>query len=268
MTTGADGYWSNLGIPREEEGAAESFLVRQFRSFYAELARRKRQVKRGTYVSVSESGGDQEASPSTAADLQEQFVSMFNTQEQAVRRRGGESLRQRYELIQYAMVALTDEVFLNVEWSGRDYWYDHLLESRQFDSQNAGVRVFDIIDRLLQEQSSEVEVATVYLYILTLGFEGQYRDTQDASALADYRKRLHQYVKRRDPQKLDPSRPLSSSAYRHTLDRGETQLLPNLRWWVGSLIATGVLYLVVSTTLWWWYTDDLPDLAREVLRIP
>lgn len=262
-----DTYWSNLGVLREEE-TAESFLVHQFRSFYAELARLKQQVEQGTYVSVSEEESEEGASPNTAADLQQQFVSMFNTQEQSVRRRGGEALQQRYKLVQYAMVALADEVFLNLDWRGRDYWYDHLLESRQFDSQNAGVQVFDIIDRILQERSSKVDVATVYLYILTLGFEGQYRDTPDASALTEYRERLHQHIQRREPQKLDANRPLSMSAYRHTLDQGQVQLLPNLRWWVGSLVVTGVLYLVASTTLWWWYTDDLMDLAREVLLIP
>lgn len=266
-TDAGEAYWSELGVLREEE-AVESLLVNQFRSFYAELAQLKRQVVDGTYGPVGEGANGRGGPADMVSDLQQTFVSMFADQEQAVRRRGGESLQQRYQLVQYAMVALADEVFLNLDWRGRDYWYDHLLESRQFDSQNAGVQVFEIIDRLLQERSSDAGVATVYLYVLTLGFEGKYRDDPDPSALAEYRERLHQHIKRREPEKLAADRPVSSSAYRHTLDQGEVQLLPNLRWWVGSLVATGALYLVASTALWWWYTDDLADLAQQILVIP
>jgi type VI secretion system protein ImpK len=267
MSSGADtGYWADLDVLKTET-TVESLLVNQFRSFYAELVRLKRQVRQGTYMPVGDAE-DQEDATATAADLQQQFVSMFNTQEQAVRRQGGESLRQRYRLVQYAMVALTDEVFLNVDWEGRDYWYDHLLESRQFDSQNAGVQVFNIIDRLLEQRSSEVDVATVYLYVLTLGFEGQYREDADSSTLVEYRERLYEHIKRRQLQELDADRPLSALAYRHTLDQGDVQLLPNLRWWVGSLVAGAGLYIVASTVLWWWYTDNIADLAREVLMMP
>jgi type VI secretion system protein ImpK len=263
MSNGStDTYWSSLDVVPDGE-AVDSLLVRQFREFYAELVRLKREVERDTYVST-----DPDAENGGAAALQQRFVSMFNDHEQAVRRQGGESLRNRYRLAQYAMVALADEVFLNFDWGGRDYWYGHLLESRQFDSRSAGTQVFEIIDRLLQQRSTKADVATVYLYALTLGFEGQYRDASDRSALTGYRERLHQHIKRREAQQLDEDRPLSASAYRHTLDRGEMQLLPSLRWWTGGLVAVSVLYLGGSTAVWWWYTDTLAELAQQILTIP
>lgn len=265
MTPGTDNaYWAELDVRRSGD-QREALLVRQFRAFYAELARLKRQVRAGTY-SPTNGAADEEGS--TAADIQRRLVSMFEDQEQTVRRQGGESLRRRYDLVQYAMVALADEVFLNVDWEGRDDWYNHLLESRQFDSQNAGVQVFEIIDRLVGQRSGETDVTTVYLYVLTLGFEGQYRDEPDTAPLDDYRERLFRYIRRHRGDRLAADRELAPSAYRHTLAQGEVQLLPNLRWWVGSLVGVGALYLLMSTALWWWYTNDLTELAQQILATP
>jgi type VI secretion system protein ImpK len=254
--------------PAERE---QALLVRQFRAFYAELVRLKRQVQREGSVPAGNGRWTEaadEAQAGTATAVQQQLVARLNEQAQVVRRAGGEALQHRFRKVEYAMVALADEVFLNVDWEGRADWYNHLLESRRFDSQNAGVQVFTRIDELLADASAEPDVPIVYLYLLVLGFEGQYRDAPDKSPLDDYRRRLYKHIQRQHGATLDEDAALSAAAYRHTLDQGEVQLLPNLRWWTGSLLATGVLYLVVSTGLWWWYTDDLAELAQQILSAP
>lgn len=259
-------YWEDVDVLPSEEGG-DSFLVRQFRAFYAELSLLRRDIERGAVVVNGEDAGEEDAAQSAAA-LQARLGAELQAQQQAVRRRGGESLVERYRLVKYAMVALADEVFLQMPWEGREYWYNHLLETREFDSQNAGTQVFEIIDRTLQRQAAELDVATVYLYVLALGFEGQYRDTRDDTALNEYRERLYRHIKQFQAQQLGEDRSVSPDAYRHTLDQGRVQLLPNLRWWVGGLVATAGLYILATTALWWWYTDDLSDLASDVLLMP
>ncbi len=263
-------YWERLDVQPAEREA--SLLVRQFRAFYAELVHLKRQVKRGVPVPAGngrwpEAVGN-EAQASTATAVQQQIVTRLDKQAQVVRRAGGETLQRRYRTVEYAMVALADEVFLNLDWEGRADWYDHLLESRRFESQNAGMQVFSIIDDILADRLAEPDVPVVYLYLLVLGFEGQYRDAPDKSPLDDYRNRLYEHIQRQHAAELNDEAALSADAYRHTLDQGEVQLLPNLRWWTGSLLATGGVYLIVSTGLWWWYTDALAELAQQILSAP
>jgi len=205
-------YWEDVDVLPSEEGG-DSFLVRQFRAFYAELSLLRRDIERGAVVVNGEDAGEEDAAQSAAA-LQARLGAELQAQQQAVRRRGGESLVERYRLVKYAMVALADEVFLQMPWEGREYWYNHLLETREFDSQNAGTQVFEIIDRTLQRQAAELDVATVYLYVLALGFEGQYRDTRDDTALNEYRERLYRHIKQFRPNnsgRIGPSPPMRTA---------------------------------------------------------
>lgn len=273
MSTSTDTtYWDALDV-RPVAGGDDRLLVRQFRAFYAELTRLRHQVQGDSRAASGNGIVEADVPPfaeerSTAADVQQQLLSLLNDQEQTVRRKGGEPLQRRRRRVEYAMVALADEVFLNIGWEGRSEWYDHLLESRRFDSQNAGTQVFEMIDDLLSDPSTETEGPVVYLYLLVLGFEGQYRDAADKAPLDDYRSRLYHHVRRRRADRLGEGRALSQKAYHHTLDQGNVQMLPNLRWWLGSLAVVVVLYLVTSTALWWWYTDDVAELAQQILTTP
>lgn len=259
-------YWSNLeAIARSEN--AESLLVRQFRAFYATLLRLKHEVQDGTYV-PSARGADASRSDGGTPEIQRELVTLLHDQKQAAQRNGGTPLLDRCERAQYAMVALADEVFLNLDWSGRDYWYNHLLETRQFDSQNAGDQVFAIIDDLVNQRAASADVATVYLYTLILGFEGKYRNSSDASPLRERRRALYQHIQHQASDRLSDRQPLSPDAYRHTLDHGTVRLLPNLRGWTSGLGAVVAVYLIVSTLLWWWHTDELADLAQQILESP
>ena len=239
---------------------ATSMMVAQFRTFYAEVARLRQEVRERTWETSGASV------PERADAMQQHLLDVLDRQEQQVHRQGGERLQERHRKARYVMTALADEIFLQMDWPGRAYWTDHLLESRLFDSQDAGERVFAMIGELLQEsQSSKVDLATVYLYVLVLGFEGRYQTAREQAPLDDYRHRLYQYITRREPDRLESGVPISRNAYGHTLDRGSVQLLPDLRVWGLRLAIVGGVYLVVSTILWWYYTGDLASLAEAIL---
>lgn len=247
------------------EDTAESLILLQFRAFYAELLRIKLQVERGTYVS---SVLEDEEDDGGARDIQQQLMSIFHTHEQEASREGGAPLQKRCKRAQYAMAALADEILLNIDWRGWEYWYNNLLEMRRFNSQNAGERVFQIIDDLIEDRSPPTDVTAVYLYTIVLGFEGQYRDDTDRTPIEERQRQLYQKLRSQEAQRLTGDQPLSTEAYRYTLDGGRIQLLPNLRAWVGSFGLVFAAYLVVSTIIWWWYTTDLANLAQQIIGMP
>ena len=49
----------------------------------------------------------------------------------------------------YVMAALTDEMFLHLDWEGVDFWLGHLFEARFFHSNLAGEQFFLRIEQLL-----------------------------------------------------------------------------------------------------------------------
>src|SRR5262245_61847334 len=57
---------------------------------------------------------------------------------------------QYYRQAQYVMIAVADEVFVKLPWSGAAHWRTNLLETEQFGTRCAGQAVFDRIDALLE----------------------------------------------------------------------------------------------------------------------
>lgn len=256
--TAGQSYWDTLAA---RNAGDTSILVAQFRSFYEEVVDLKAEAASQSYATDDEA--EQHAS-----QMQHQLLQLFETHEQHVRNVGGAQLRDRYRRVRYLMTALADEIFLEFDWFGRDYWVDHLLEIKLYDSQNAGERVFTFIDDLLEgRETQQLDLAKVYLFALVLGFEGKYRDADASDVLDDYKRKLYRFIERAKPGQMDADVPFVKEPYRHTLDRGEGQLLPNLRWWATSLGLTFVAYLVLSTFLWWYFTHDMVTVAQEILSI-
>jgi len=58
-----------------------------------------------------------------------------------------------FEELVYLMAAFADETFAClVDWPGREYWSEHWMESRLFNSQIAGEEIFRRIDKILTRQ--------------------------------------------------------------------------------------------------------------------
>jgi len=142
----------------------ESFLLTQFREFYQEVVRWKRLAARdGQLLQVSAAaapgalvmtggpgaapgalmlvGGGAVAGPAGAAGaaaavtpsvapatIWQALLGLLNRQEAEVRRTGGEYASAIYRRAQYVMAALADEIFLYLDWPGREAWRANLLE--------------------------------------------------------------------------------------------------------------------------------------------
>jgi type VI secretion system protein ImpK len=103
--------------------------------------------------------------------------------------------------VQFAFVALVDEVLLYKPWPAQDLWQEMPLEQRLFGSRIAGERLPAQIDILLKEQDPlNRDMAVIYLMCLTLGFRGGLRSAGGAEQGKEWCRQLFAFGYRRDPE--------------------------------------------------------------------
>lgn len=182
--------------------------------------------------------------------IQTPLLELMEAQTQAVQRRGDPREQKRFTEIQYVMAAMADEVFLAVEWPGKELWSTHLLEERLFGTHDAGTRFFDNLDALLlHRDATRADVLMVYMLALSLGFRGKLREVSAEAQVAHYRTQAYATLFQRNPA-LPETTPLFPQAYAHTRGGQQPSWLPQLRPWVLSLFAVAFLYLMISHLIW------------------
>jgi type VI secretion system protein ImpK len=230
------------------------FLIEKFRQFHGELLGLTKQVEVGNWVfdapvPAGESGAD--AAPSA---VWRRLLSLLERQSLEAVHDGGGFAAEVYRGAQYAMAAYADEVFLNLQWAGRDTWRDHLLESRLFGTHRAGDELFERIETLLGNRDTAYsELARVYLIVLALGFQGKFRGLSDAEQqIEPYRHRLFRFIFKREPLAVRGAEEVMPQAYATTLNESRSSQLPYLRPWLWA--AAVVVLLWVAGAHWIW--DD------------
>lgn len=183
----------------------------------------------------------------TAEEALQKLQTLLEMQALEAGHRGGEYGVLYYREAQYVMAALADEIFINLDWSGRNFWRNDLLETRLFGSYNAGDVVFKRLEKLLQTGDRvQAEIAVVYLMALTLGFRGRYAGGRHEARIAEYRKQLYYYIFQKRPDLDDPATRLVPEAYHHTHGNVTARLLPSPTRWFWLLGGMVVVYLVAS----------------------
>jgi type VI secretion system protein ImpK len=171
----------------------------------------------------------------------------------------------------YAMSCLADEIFIHdMDWEGRDEWLQNPLELQLFRTRVGGERLFQRIEHLLHQGggAGHWQLATIYLWTLSLHFRGQYRGSDDGGRIAFLRKRLFGLIFRRPSELHAIEPPLIPEAHAHTLDQGRGGRLRSWKSWAMYwLILTGVL-LLVSVVVWWATTADLRRSLDLLLGMP
>jgi type VI secretion system protein ImpK len=249
----------------------ESFLAAQFRRFYREVARYKTQVSRrelGDLVPRPEDAENGDGGRLASAAIGKSLLSVLERQALAVRRQAGDYALKVYSEAQYVMAALADEIFLHMDWAGRDAWQANLLESRLFQSHRAGEEIFERLEILLRNRNPVYRgLAEVYLLALGLGFQGRFRGREDGEVrLSTYRRRLFEFLYDRDPELGSPAVHLFPQAYANTLDPGESRQLPYLRPWIFAFVALFALWALISIPIWDGLVDDLEPILGRILN--
>lgn len=265
--------------PVFEPSGGEGFLYTQFHTFYSEVLRLRSQVERSGWSADGddswrgsgdtdfddESGFDEPTdegrpTPTIAPNAVWQvLVSLLQNQAAEARRLGGVLAGDVYAQAQYLMAALADEIFLNLEWAGRERWRNNLIESKLFESHNAGDIVFERLDELLvRKDAVDIDLARLYLATLALGFQGRYRDADGGLGdLFAYRKRLLALISQREAMVVSNKERFFPQSYTGVLDQGRETFLPYMRPWLLLFIALLLAWFLVSIPLWHDLSHDM-----------
>lgn len=171
----------------------------------------------------------------------------------------------------YAMSAIADEVFLNIEWIGKPLWEENMLEMHFFGSQIAGEEIFNKINELLKKNDrSLVKKAEIYLKMLSLGFKGKYRGIDDERIVIDtYCNRLFDFITKNDHDASIAfgEYRLFQKEYTYTIPSLHRKLLPD-----GSIITCVsaffiFMFLTISSLIWIFETRDLRRLLFEISSV-
>lgn len=153
------------------------------------------------------------------------------------------------QLMQYAFVALLDEVLLFTPWSGQADWQATPLEYRLFGSRTAGETLPERMDALIaRPDPSERDLAAVYLMALVLGFRGRLRLSP-----AQYEhccKSLFEQVWQREADVHQLGRVLAGNSVVAPLQLNERKMLPDAFRMAVLLCFLFALMLGVSHLFW------------------
>lgn len=215
----------------------------QFRDFFDFLSRAARSA-----LHVDDANAKQ-----AAEALSRQLCQLIELQTLEARRIGGKAGIEAEVQGRFLKAALADEIMLNTEWTGRAHWRHVLVEATLFKSSFAGERVFDDLDQLLREREpSRRNLGRLYLYLLSLGFQGRYRGSAVQTRIAEYRRELFQFVYLRPADLHGRDRTLSEQAYASTLSHIAATRLPKFSR-SGLIIVLALLLLLgLSELLWLW----------------
>jgi type VI secretion system protein ImpK len=270
----------------------ESFLLAQFREFYQEVVRWKRLAARdGQLLQVSAAGapgalvmtggpgaapgalmlvgGGAVAGSATAvapATIWQALLGLLNRQEAEVRRTGGEYASAIYRRAQYVMAALADEIFLYLDWPGREAWRANLLEFKLFQSYRAGEEIFRRIEALLRTRDpADSELAKIYLMAIALGFRGELRGPEGQARVDVYRRELYTFLTNRDPGTPREPQSLFPEAYQSNVEAsGAGRRLSAARRWLLAGLLLALLWILVSHRVWLGLVEDLSPLVDEI----
>ncbi len=246
-------------------------LANGFRDFYSDLSDLGAEVDADPRHFTRRAGDSEEereaAGRQAAARVRQRLRAVLREQGRELGRAMGPEGARRLEEGQYVMAALADEVFLNLDWEGREAWAEELMEAQLFDTQLAGETVFDRAEELLREpDEADWDLAYIYLSAISLGFLGRYRGAPNHVELRGLRRRLLNFVTRGRTTLADDIDPLFPQAGAHTLDASESFRLPPVRRW-GWIVAFLVLgYVAVSHLVWLDASRELRDTSGEMAR--
>jgi type VI secretion system protein ImpK len=249
------------------DAPVRSYLVDQFRAFYANVLRRKKQVAELQAATVAAADQeDPDAIARAAHAVRSDLLRILQNQSLEAQRMGGRYAQDVNQEAQYLMAALGDEVLLNFEWPGKAMWTSLLLETALYESRVAGERVFERLEELLRTRDpARRDLALLYLLALSVGFQGKFRETADAAPLQEYRRDLYRFLFQREPQPCDPVGLLAPEAYAHTVSDARGRLLAPVRWWVVILALVSAALFGLSVVLWHCKTERLRNCVNAIL---
>ena len=180
------------------------------------------------------------------------------------------SERERYEEVRYIYVALADEIFLSEPWSGQQEFINYLIEEKVFLTSEAGEKIFDRIDDVLRSKPEQmIELAELYLQILIIGFEGQYKGRDSDNKIEEYIRSLYIYINRKEPglgnkkSEVNGEQKIDSVHYERILSNLKPVKFFRINRPVFISLVVIVLLLIISQIIYVVMTKPLRDVLNS-----
>lgn len=250
-----------------------SFVLKYFEVFYCAVLQEKEAIISGSWlkdskISKDNVGVNDATYVRKAQEMLENFYLLLSTQASEASLFGGEFAANYYKEAQFAMAALADEVFLYLDWPGRKFWEENLLESRLFGTHGAGYLFFENLDNFLATRDPlRKDLAELYLLALGLGFLGKYRGIDDHGQLNAYKKQLYVFINHRESRLFDNTELLFPESYMYTLEHGEVKTIDTLKTWMFGSTFVFIIILFASFFLWYKITAEPSDMIKRILDI-
>lgn len=237
--------------------ATGSLLLRQLRHFVGAVTRLL-----DDYARPSQEDAETPAAARRAAvEASDLLAREIGSQTMEISRTGSPSDRAAVDELRYLMAAIADELLLTSAWPGRACFTDCLVETRLFGSSVAGDEIFRRIEMLLADASSQPhQMAPLYLFAISIGFEGRYHGDDSAQDLIALRDALFRKIYGREPelypgladQPRNAGRVLSAQAYRQPLSEIAPVRFYRISRPTLVFLASMALLLAVSQVAWLW----------------
>lgn len=173
-------------------------------------------------------------------------------------------------IARYALCTTIDEFVMSTPWGSSSIWSEQSLLSMFHKETRGGERFFQMLKKLNQDPSRNIDLLELLYVCLALGFQGRYRISQDGiNELAEIRESLF-YTIRNQREESDPAlSPHWQGLAKSSLSK--TALIP--AWLVAGIV---LLLLVGVYSLWRFslggYTDPvhagLMTIGREESLLP
>ncbi|APR80234.1 Hypothetical protein A7982_05581 [Minicystis rosea] len=227
-------------------------LLDAFRELYAEVVRSARAL----------SGPE----PPQHEAVKQRLLNVLARQGAEAKERLGEHELAELDEAHYVMVAMADEVFLHIDWPGRDPWSRRPLEAEsRFGTHIAGERVFDRLEEIFKNRISvSADLLNVYLAALSLGFRGRYRFDPQSTEPERFRRDLVREIRRVDPRSAAPAAELCPDATHGVRDKEPRRGLTNLREGILPLLGVLLGMLLLGHALWYYRTSDVRDKLDQI----
>lgn len=227
----------------------KSFLTNSFEEFHQIIFKYRKKIKESSFFSPLD---HEEQKIQKIFAFQNEIISFIKSKSAEIFYETGKIGGDIFEEVGYIMAALSDEIFIGLNWDGREYWKNNLIEQKMFNSHNSGEIIFDKIFRVLQDQSIEAaELAIIYFYCLALGFQGAKRSLADvAEQIQVLKAKLYYKIYYKDSKLFREKSFLFPKSY-DSLFAEKNILFDNpVKFWKRILFGSIIFYLIVVEALW------------------
>lgn len=137
----------------------------------------------------------------------------------------------------YVLCTVLDETILNTPWGSQSVWATQTLLSTFHNEAWGGEKVFQLLDRLLQDPGRNLHLLELMYLCIALGFEGKYRIKERGRADLD---RLQESLYQTIRMQRGESEPGLSPHWQGVQDK-RSRLVQYVPLWVVAAVSAGVL---------------------------